>query len=293
MVLETGIKMDNHIPNGCTPEVVRQNTKKSTKDNSFSTLGQLLPFAEVHIHAVFLDAGSLPPFRGATIRGGMGYHLKRTVCHIKSSSCSDCLVASSCSYAHIFEGVPPANRDFMRLYPYIPQPFIILTDLNDKTEIKKGDNLLFGLRLFGQAIDFFPYIAYSLIELGKFGLGKDKIKFRIKTISQTVSENSVYEENNNRIKSLEHQYCNIQTDGLQSIKKVNINFLTPVRMKVDGKDAHSITFLNLLRAALRRISILTHFYGTPFSQSFDSAKFLTEALQYSHNIGYKIFNCLF
>jgi hypothetical protein len=70
----------------------------------------LLPHSEVVIEVAFTGAGRLPPFRGATVRGGLGYQLKKTVCHVHNNSCSECIMRQRCAYSYVFEGVAPPDR---------------------------------------------------------------------------------------------------------------------------------------------------------------------------------------
>lgn len=244
------------------------------RSNQVLSLSQLLPFAEVQIESRFEGAGSLPPFRGASIRGGLGYHLKHTVCHVKQGKCEDCIVQSTCAYSYIFEGIPPEGRQFMRLYPYVPQPFVLITKHLENSDIQAGESFVFGFRLFGKAIDLFPYIAYSLIEMGKEGLGKERIPFTVIQITQPGGSGLIYQAGNNRLGSLQKEYVHLDPP---ETSKIQIDFLSPLRLRVGKKDAKKITFSDLITAAVRRLAILTYFYGMPLTESYDTSKLIDRA----------------
>jgi len=70
--------------------------------------------------------GALRGYVGKTLRGALGFALKRTACHDSRASCDTCLLREHCAYAIIFEGVPSAARQVMRKYPRVPQPFVLL-----------------------------------------------------------------------------------------------------------------------------------------------------------------------
>jgi hypothetical protein len=57
------------------------------KSQAISSIAGVLPYAEVEVQVKFLSSGNLPSFRGVTLRGGFGYQLKKTVCHIRSGKC--------------------------------------------------------------------------------------------------------------------------------------------------------------------------------------------------------------
>lgn len=223
-------------------------------------LGTVLPYAELLFEGQFEGEGTLPSFRGPTWRGGFGYHLKQTVCHRKQSTCQDCIVRTTCAYSCIFEGIPPQDRQMMRLYPYVPQPFTLLVNPEDPVQIRPGDTLSFGMRLFGRAIDLFPYIAYSFIEMGKEGLGKDRIPFQITRIVQPSFGAEIYHAQGACLHKVQTEY---PQNLLPACKRIRVEFVTPVRLRVNGREPSTLRFEDLIRAIVRRFSILTYFYGTP------------------------------
>ena len=114
---------------------------------------------------------TLPPFTGATLRGGFGWLLKQTVCQVSHGNCERCLLKAACPYPAVFEGLPPAERDIMRKYPRIPQPFVILTDpVTPETEQADCGTLRWGVRLFGPATRFWPYVVHTFQTAGEQGL---------------------------------------------------------------------------------------------------------------------------
>lgn len=225
--------------------------------------GQGLPFADVEIECEFSGEGRLPRFRGSTLRGAFGHHLKKTVCHRDRGNCRECIVRSTCAYSYIFEGVPPQDREKMRLYPYIPQPFILLVNPEDPTTIKQGDRFTFGIRLFGKSLDLFPYIAYSLIQMAKEGLGKDRIPFQITRITQPSFQTEIYQPEANCIHKVQREYIH---NSIRSCKQIQVQLLTPLRIRVNGKEPSTIRFDDFIHAVIRRFSILSYFYGSRYEE---------------------------
>lgn len=243
------------------------------KEVSLVALSVSLPSAEFRVDGSFLGQGHLPPFWGPTLRGAFGHHLKKTVCHANRGECPTCIVRANCAYSYIFEGLPPENRDIMRLYPHIPQPFVLIADMGSDTGIHSGQPFQFGMRLFGKAIELFPYIVYSLLEIGKQGLGKDRIPFQIDSITQPSSDQMLYENGSTCLGTLKKE--SFSASNIVPEHNLIIEFITPTKIQIDGKEATSIEFDTLVKTALRRISILSYFYGAPSDTECRIADFLT------------------
>lgn len=122
---------------------------------------------------------SLPPYKGATLRGGFGYAFKDLVCIKPDRQCKGCLVQDRCSYFQIFETPVPKDATIMRKYPFAPHPFVFTPPLTEQTEFTKDDELTFELTLIGRAVDYLPYFIYAFDELGRRGIGRAKSKFHL------------------------------------------------------------------------------------------------------------------
>lgn len=126
----------------------------------------------------------LPPYKGATLRGGFGNAFKKVVCALKEKDCPDCILKERCVYSYVFETPPPDGAKVMRKYRSVPHPFIIEPPPERKMGYKPGDGLAFGLTLIGKAIDYLPYFIYTFDELGNIGIGKGRGKYTLKSVLQ-------------------------------------------------------------------------------------------------------------
>lgn len=205
--------------------------------------------------------GRLPRFRGTTYRGAFGYALKKTVCIVRHGNCGDCFLRSRCAFPNVFEGVPPTDRTFMRKYPYIPQPFVIRAE-REQPDVVQADQLeAFTIRLFGPAIDFYPYVVVAVERMLETGLGRDHIPFDLVDVSD--GESSVFNAGRpgdlrqpaTRLLELKPHSSDVQPVELR------LEFVTPTRIRTDGAINASPDLSAVLRAAARRLRILNHFYG--------------------------------
>ena len=209
----------------------------------------------------FLEAGRLPAFRGTTLRGALGFALKRTVCIVSHRDCARCFLRSRCAFPNVFEGVPPASRTFMRKYPYVPQPFVLRVAPQDPIEVRADDLYEFGIRLFGPAIDFFPYVVMAIERMGQAGLGRDRLPFEVVHVSdgrQVIHDRTRSSE----LSPPQRSEVSLPTHGGAGHERVvTVRLVTPLRLRVDGSVSRTPGLADIVRAAVRRFRILHEFCG--------------------------------
>lgn len=121
-----------------------------------------------------------PRFIGPTLRGLFGLVFKRLVCQVHHGRCGECRLREACPYPIVFEGQPPPRRDVMRLYPRVPQPFVLIVP--GPLEPPLHTELEFGIRLLGEATRWAPYVAETMIRAGELGLGPRRIQYEVESI---------------------------------------------------------------------------------------------------------------
>ncbi len=208
----------------------------------------------------------LPAYKGSTLRGGFGHALKQVTCALKRQECSQCLLRDRCVYLYLFETPPPADTQMMRLYPAAPHPFVIEPPLNDARVVPQGETLEFGLVLVGRALDHLAYFVYAFIALGEKGLGRDRGKFALEQIIAESADGPVTIYQGAR-RLLSHtpafptrEVMQGRCDELAEIDGLSLNFLTPTRIRSDERLVEQPEFHHLIRALLRRISMLSYFH---------------------------------
>jgi CRISPR-associated endoribonuclease Cas6 len=167
----------------------------------------------------------------------------------------------------------------MRKYPFAPHPFVITPPLEGKREYRHDETLCFELTLIGKSIDYLPYFVYTFDELGRMGIGKGKGKYRLENVGQRTkvkgkeenigerckvkaeSEEMIY---SGKDKTLRNCFKVLGIDDLKpfdpSPLTLHLHFLTPTRLKFDGKLSPDLEFHILFRNLLRRISLLSYFH---------------------------------
>ncbi len=215
----------------------------------------------------------LPPYKGSTFRGGFGSVFRRIVCSTREKNCNDCIIRQQCPYAYIFETAPPPDTKALSKYESIPRPFLIEPPPETKTEYLPGEKLSFNLVLIGKAIDFFPYFVIVFREMGEMGLGKGRHPYNLDSVTAIGLEQkeSVYTIETKTVRSIDLSYkaSSLIEKNCSSAKTLKVEFVTPTRMKHDGKISSDPQFKIFFRHAMRRISALTYFHhGEPLEADY-------------------------
>jgi len=224
-------------------------------------------FGRFHFFLKALENISLPAYKGSTLRGGFGHAFKKVVCINREKICESCLLKEKCVYSYVFETPPPSNSSKMRKYPYAPHPFVITPPLEEKREYHQGEILSFELILIGKSTDFLPYFIYTFDELGQIGIGKGRGKYKLEELRTSTNRNcgeTIYSSTDKILRQ------NIKSVGMDEILQhfsrpsssgsLTINFITPTRLKFDGKLSETLEFHVLIRNMLRRISLPPYFH---------------------------------
>jgi CRISPR-associated endoribonuclease Cas6 len=209
------------------------------------------------------DDAMLPPYKGSTFRGAFGVALKKVVCALRNKECSQCLLASRCIYAQIFEPTSWHSDSSRTVAP--PHPYIIEPDPSSRTRYSSGDSFSFNLLLFGEFVKSLPYFIFAVETMGEVGIGQRTGNGRARfTIAEVSDETGavVYNSATKRIvpspqpRSLPEPEISDAAAGLLSL---SLN--TPLRFKNDNRFIDTLTFQDFTRAALRRVSSMHAAYG--------------------------------
>jgi len=151
------------------------------------------------------------PFIGSTLRGAFGVSLKKVVCINPSFDCQECFAKDSCLYYDFYE---EKNRAHQYRFDFT---------LNPKTYD-------FSLYLFEDATDKLPYVVSAIHKmLTEQGLGVDRKRFEIERIE--CNNKPIYKEGTFNLKDIQKEEFQPKVTS----DKITLKFLTPLRMKYQGK----------------------------------------------------------
>ncbi|MFP3868867.1 MAG: CRISPR system precrRNA processing endoribonuclease RAMP protein Cas6 [Desulfobacteraceae bacterium] len=219
----------------------------------------------------------LPAYKGSAFRGAFGHALKRVACALRQADCADCLLRHSCVYNYVFKTPPPPDSRRLRLYPSAPHPFILRPPLEPREHYAPGDHLEGELILIGRAVSYLPYFVYALEVLGERGLGRGRGRcslVQVQELNRTgAAVKEIYQAADGTLISTEgrawqetiaagHQLPNFPVD-------VELDLLTPLRLKFKEKLIEKLELHHLIRNLLRRLASLAYFHCGLDPDSFD------------------------
>ena len=209
----------------------------------------------------------LPSYKGSMLRGGFGRAFRRSVCISRNKVCTDCLISQTCAFYWIFETPVPDDSNIMRKYPTAPHPFILEPPLTRRRIFQKGDALDFSLTLVGRAVDYLPYFIYAFEELGRLGIGRDRGKFSLQSVTVASLADadhkaplSIYDGKDKTFRPPDRLNCWTELLAKPPPSRLHLRFLTPARIKYNSHFTKDLEFHILFRSLLRRISLLSYFH---------------------------------
>lgn len=223
----------------------------------------------------------LPEYKGSTFRGGFGNSFRRITCINRRWDCNDCILKEKCIYSYIFETPLPRDSELQKKNSYVPHPFIIEPPLEQKELFKKDEIISFDLILIGKAIEYLPYFIFTFKELGKKGVGKGRGKYFLErvenypnNIEKSIRKNNYKLNDSTKLvydgkdKIFSNEYPLITEKDIKKISnefngadRITLDFLTPTRIKYQGKLISQLEFPVFIKNLLRRISILSYFHS--------------------------------
>lgn len=229
-----------------------------------------LSFARYHFNLQCLSDIVFRGFSGSTLRGAFGSVFRRLVCITRAPTCEGCVLRQQCAYGYVFETAPPPHSQRLRRYESVPRPYVLSLPDSARLAFHQGEPLQMTLTLIGRAIDYFPYFVFTSQQLEETGLGvgrhEGKGRFRLtEVLAERADGNTV------RVFTPEEGIDTLRlpvlrgADILERIagwepRRLGVQFVTPARLRFEGKLTDQIEFHHLVRALLHRLSSLLYFH---------------------------------
>lgn len=250
--------------------------------------------------------------QGSAIRGALYHAMLNRFCNNRQAeACAVCPLVTTCPVAMLLSTLKPGapgGRDVPR--PYTIQPPI--TDLGHPVEDgrgrlffhhRPGERFEFGLTLYAQALQLFPYIVLTVQEFEREGIGRKMQRgdghWRrgVVKIQEVWAENPLTGERqpvltggDNTVQVpdvpithgqvMENAECGMMND------ECRVRFLTPTRLVANGRliKPHDFHFKPLLQRLLDRLEALSRdFSSTQLDVDFSSLVAASEAVRVVDN----------
>jgi hypothetical protein len=213
-------------------------------------------------HCQFTGDARLPGYLGSTLRGALGWALKKTSCALRRQQCTDCLLREQCAYSWIFETEQYQAGDSRRVNAR-PHPFILQPAENVAGKKQAGAGLTFSLLLLDRANELLPQIVYAVRLMGESGIGSGRRyglgRFKIGKI--IAGQHILYDGMDEILHPLENiNKITVESNLAKSINSLQVTLQTPLRLKQNNRLNLNLPFHVLIRACLRRITALEEAY---------------------------------
>ena len=250
--------------------------------------------------------------QGSAIRGALFQALRNQFCFNKEAKdCGDCALWATCPICFLVATRNPQSGRGAD----VPRPYVIESSLEGKIRYQPGETLEFGLTLFAQALNLFPYVVLGSQALERGGLGKRVSESANQQIGESANQRRGESGKRRRggrrgtfaireiaaVNSLsgERQPVLRRGDTMVSVPdlpitneqvlalaaqlprdRITLIFKTPTRIIEGGKLEHAPAFRPLIQRLHRRLRDLTRqFTNTPWEFDFRQVMAQAEAVQ--------------
>ncbi len=196
-------------------------------------------------------------FPAFVFRSVFGNSLKRLVCITNMRDCAGCSLSKQCAYSYLFETPVDKSNNVLEGRNKAPHPFILSVNCNEGQRVNE---FTVDFTLVGNSIKYFPYVYYAFKRAGEFGILKDRVKFNVTDVK--VNDKSIILAENSINTGVSPAVFSLETNGEFKKETLHIEFVTPVRLKLDGKIKFNLSYKDVINSSLRRLNILNGFYGS-------------------------------
>ncbi len=233
---------------------------------------------------------------GAALRGAFFGALWGRFCVNKEAlTCAACPLVQVCPVSTLVAPLrdeAPRGRD-------VPRPYAIRPPVGHARTFAPGESFEFGLTVFGQRLELFPYIAMALNEMGRHGVGRrvpenawERGRFlveEVQALNQITGEaQTVQAAGSNRVAvpnlpttlaDAEARAATLPPD------RVTLRFLTPLRLTDQKQLVKHPHMRPLVQRLLERHDLLAREYGgEAFSrETRDTLLAAAQAVQVVHD----------
>jgi len=214
-------------------------------------------------YCVWKTEAKLPEYLGSTLRGSLGWALKKCSCALHRQECASCALRPQCAYAWLFEtdihADPGGTAVNARQHPFIIEPHGEVRQV-----AATGDAFEFSIVLIGQGNAHLPMIAHSVKLMGEEGIGSGR-KFGLGRFSLEKifwDGHVIFDRADGVLHALPPlSPLDVEEIPREVTEKINLRCATPLRVKFENKLNRELPFHILIRTALRRVASLEYSYG--------------------------------
>ncbi|GEM_PF-3982611 len=221
-----------------------------------------IPYARLLVRYRLNEQVRVNGFWGGHLKSAMGRALRETSCVFPGAPCRHCLLRFDCAFASTFYSfvhpmdsrpVSPRGITTNRPHTFVMRPAASLED-----ELGEGEILEFQLLLLAEQLDRQGWWIASLVRLAEVGLRRRGNPMELVEIKQLTEAGplEIYQQGSDTFSPLvveELELPLMEMGRREPTYRLQIEALTPVRLRVDGTEPVRPTPLYLWRAVIRRV----------------------------------------
>lgn len=238
----------------------------------------MYPVARYRFAFRMQDDLDLPDYAGSLLRGQFGAALRRTVCMTNEKNCAQCPLYRSCPYPAIFE-TPPPPEHALQSFSAVPNPYVIEPPPLGTRRIRAGEELAFGVVLFGQALRQLPIVTHALQRALSAGLGRNRARGALANVLLEGPQGefeSIWDQDSGQLCAHDTMVSPPPHIG----DSITLEIVTPLRLQQQGRPIRpdALRPRALVTALLRRVTLLTQMHAGR-EPAFLDAHVLAEAAE--------------
>ena len=212
----------------------------------------------------------MPRYKGNIFRGRFGYILRGITCIGDTERCAErCGFPKKCVYSKCFETPVPDDSPILQGQPFAPHPFVLEPPRTGTRDYAPGDTFACNLILIGEAMNLLPWMVFTFDEMGKrrIGLRDQRGVCQLEKVESLPAQGDhppqiIYTA---ETETLTDEGMILRLDDLMvgaphAADVIELEFLTPTSIKINGQWTNNLTFEHLTRNLLRRIRFLSYFH---------------------------------
>jgi hypothetical protein len=160
----------------------------------------------------------------------------------------------------------PDKLPVLRKYPYAPHPFVLTPPLDGRTVLPPGAALDIDLTLIGPGLKYLSHFLVVFETMGRRGRygGTFRLKAAVRRSDcaphAACSEPLIYDGLTRKLLAVPAPWT--PPTEPDRVSRLQLDFLTPLRMRTAGRYNARPDFVAIVHALLRRIHLLSALYGS-------------------------------
>ncbi len=210
-----------------------------------------------------VDELELPAYAGSAFRGLFGRALRGVTCALRDETCPRCFAREQCTYFRVFETAVDPEQGPKPGVNRAPHPYVLVPPLEGGRRYRPGETLACQMLLMGPARRTLPYLVYTFQEMGRMGITRARRRFELVRVDALVSRKwePVYVPEEGELRSVAVQAPVPMGRRHDLDGRVALRFVTPLRIKSEGRLLREFKIQAFLTALARRWTDLVRYYG--------------------------------